>query len=153
MTFDIPPTATFSLAATCPSHCKTEVRVGHHTVVIDEPTRRGGTDSAATPLETLLSSHLACTNVILNMIATEERVQIGDMSMELTVQFDTGGISTTTPTEVPFPEMALTVDMSSDATPEQVDTLKTEIARRCPVSVILRRSGTAIAEIWNVRPL
>ena len=102
MTFDVPPRVTSNLKANCPSHARTDVSVRHHFVVIDEPAHRGGTDANAAPLELLLSSHLGCTNVVLNMLAEEKGVQIDGLSMTLAADLDTNGLSTRTPTQLPF---------------------------------------------------
>ena len=42
--------------------------------------------------------------------------------------------------------------LPSDASPEAVDTVKTELAKFCAVSKVIRQSGTVITEEWNVTP-
>ena len=153
MTFDVPPRVTSNLKANCPSHARTDVSVRHHFVVIDEPAHRGGTDANAAPLELLLSSHLGCTNVVLNMLAEEKGVQIDGLSMTLAADLDTNGLSTRTPRRNYRSPPALKVKGASDASAEQIADLKSELARRCPVSVVLRAAGTRIAETWDIRPL
>ena len=153
MTFDVPTQVTFNLEANCPNQGRTDVSVRHHTVVTDEPTHRGGTDAGAAPLETMLSSYLGCTNVILNMLAEEKSLRIDDLWMALTADMDTNGISTQAPTALPFPAMNLTVRAASDASAEQIADLKADLARRCPVSVVFRAAGTQITETWDIRPL
>ena len=71
MAFTMPEIFKISVAAACPSHSRTDVTARQHTIVIDEPPHRGGTDVAQTPLETLLASFLGCNNVIANMIAED----------------------------------------------------------------------------------
>ena len=124
-----------------------------HTVIVDEPTARGGTDLAATPLETMLSSFLACTNVVANMIAEDMGIEIDHMALSLVGHFDTRGVFDNAPVSVPFPTIELQVDVTTSATETEIDQLKTALARRCPVSVILRESGSDIVETWRiVRP-
>ena len=110
MPFDLPPTHHFKIEAAATSHCRLEANARQHTVVIDEPAVRGGSDSAATPLETMLASFLACLNVISHLIADEMGIEIKDLSMSLDATFDTDGIRNTTPTTLPFPEIALTMN-------------------------------------------
>ena len=46
--------------------------------------------------------------------------------------------------------VALKADIKTDASPDQIDELKTRLAKRCPVSAILRKSGTEVIESWNI---
>jgi uncharacterized OsmC-like protein len=150
VTFDLPPTHHFKVQASSTSHCRIEAQARHHTVVIDEPEIRGGTDSAATPLETMLSSYLACLNVISNLIADEMGIELKDLSMALDAAFDTAGVGTATPTTLPFPEIALTMNVTTSASDEQIATLREGLSKRCPVTVVLTQAGTKINSTWNV---
>ncbi|MDA0229987.1 MAG: OsmC family protein [Proteobacteria bacterium] len=150
MTFDMPARHHFKIKAECPTHSRTDASVRHHQVVIDEPEIRGGTDAAASPLETMLSSYLACLNVISHLIAGEMGIRLDDMSMALDAEFDTNGISTQTPTILPFPNLTLTVNVSSDANDTQLAQLKSDLYARCPVTVIFTQAGSKIDSTWNV---
>ena len=150
MTFDLPPIHHFKVQAKTTSHCRIEARARHHTVVIDEPEIRGGSDSAATPLETLLSSYLACLNVISHLIAEEMGIELTDLSMDLDAAFDTDGVGTTTPTTLPFPEIALTMNVTTSASDAQIAELREGLSKRCPVTVVLSQAGTKINSTWNV---
>lgn len=150
MAFTMPEIFKISVAAACPSHSRTDVSARQHTIVIDEPPHRGGTDVAQTPLETLLASFLGCTNVIANMIAEDMGIEIDNLSLSLTAKLDTRGVFDKARVKVPFPEIALTVDVTTEADDAQIEELKTALARRCPVSTILRQSGSQVIETWNV---
>ena len=150
MTFDLPAIHHFELEAGATSHCRLEARARHHKVVIDEPEIRGGSDSAATPLETMLSSYLACLNVISHLIADEMGIEIADLSMSLDAAFDTQGVRNSEPATVPFPEIALTMNVTTSASDAEVARLRDDLEKRCPVTVILSRAGTKIDATWNV---
>ncbi len=150
MTFDLPPIHHFKVDAVGTSHCRVEARARQHTVIIDEPEIRGGTDSAATPLETMLSSYLACLNVIAHLIADEMGIALDDLSMSLDAAFDTDGIGTTTPTTLPFPEIMLTMNVTTSASDEQLADLREGLSKRCPVTVLLTQAGTKVVSTWNV---
>ena len=150
MTFDLPPIHRFRLKAECPNHCRTDTKARHHTVVIDEPEIRGGTDAGASPLETMLSGFLACHNMIANLVAEEMGIELSDISMDLDASFDTDGVGTTTPTELPFPEMKLTVNLTTSASDDEIARLRADVTKRCPVTVVMTRSGTQIHSTWNV---
>ena len=150
MTFDLPPTHRFKVEAEATSRCRLEARTRQHTVVIDEPEVRGGSDTGATPLETMLSSYLACLNVVSHLIADEMGIEIADLSMSLDATFDTDGIRNTTPTTLPFPHIALTMNVATSASDAEVARLREDLEKRCPMTVVLTRSGTTIDATWNV---
>ena len=150
MTFDLPATHHFIVEAEATSRCRLEANTRQHTVVIDEPAVRGGTDSAATPLETMLASFLACLNVISHMIADEMGIEIEDLSMSLDASFDTDGIRNKTPTTLPFPEIALTMNVTTSASDAEIAQLGEDLEKRCPMTVLLVQAGTKINATWNV---
>ena len=150
MTFDLPPTHHFLLEAAATSRCRLEANTRQHTVVIDEPEIRGGSDSAATPLETMLASYLACLNVVSHLIADEMGIEIADLSMSLDATFDTDGIRNTTPTALPFPAIDLTMNIATSASDAEIARLREDLGKRCPMTVILTRAGTTINATWNV---
>jgi putative redox protein len=139
-----------ALAADCPTHARTHVRVGAHEVVIDEPVPRGGTDLAATPTETLLASLLGCTNVILNKIAHAHHVEVTALSLRAEVDFDRRGVTLQEEVAVPFPAIRLTIDLTTPASDAEVAILKSDLGKFCAVSKVIRQSGTQLEEIWNV---
>ena len=152
MAYTMPSIFKISVSAACPTHARTEVSARQHTLIIDEPPNREGTDLAPSPLETMLGSYLGCTNVIANVLAEEMGFEITSLSLALTGHFDSRGVFGKADVEVPFPEIDLTVDIATTGTAEQVMELKAALTKRCPVSVILRQAGSVINETWNVGP-
>ncbi len=150
MAFDMPDILKIRLKADCPTRSRTEITARQHKVLIDEPPSRNGTDLAQSPLETMLCSFLGCTNVVANVIAEEMGIEITEMGLELVGHFDTKGFLGTGEIDVQFPEIELKADIKTDASPAQIDELKTRLAKRCPVSAILRKSGTEVIESWNI---
>lgn len=148
--FTMPEIFTINVEASCPSHAQTRVTARKHTLVIDEPPARHGTDQGPTPLETLLASFLSCTNVIANLLAEEMGIEIRSMEMSLTGHFDTRGVFGRAKVTVPFPTIELAVRVVSDADPAKIEELRAALARRCPVSVILRQAGCNIVDRWTV---
>ena len=150
MTFELPATHHFIIEGAATSRCRLEANARQHTVVIDEPEVRGGSDTGATPLETMLSSFLACLNVISHLIADEMGVEIDDLSTSLDATFDTDGIRNRTPTTLPFPEIDLTMNITTSASDAEIAQLREDLEKRCPVTVILTQAGTKINATWNV---
>jgi uncharacterized OsmC-like protein len=150
MAFNMPDIFKITVKGACPSHGRTDVRARKHTVIIDEPPSRGGTDLGASPLETLLASFAGCTNVIATAIAEEMELDFKMISVDITGSLDTRGFRKIADVSVPFPEVEMTVDVVGDLSESQLEELKSDLAKRCPVSVIFREAGTRITETWNV---
>lgn len=148
--YEMPTILKIRLDADCQTHSRTEISARQHKVLIDEPPSREGSDLAPTPLETLLSSFLGCTNVVAHVIADEMGIKLDQMELQLVGHFDTAGFLGTADTDIQFPKIELTADIMTDADPAQIDELKSRLAKRCPVSSILRKAGTEIVETWNI---
>ncbi|MCZ6770485.1 MAG: amidohydrolase family protein [Proteobacteria bacterium] len=58
------------ISGDCQTGARTKVSIRQHQLLIDEPIERGGTDLGPTPVETMLSALLACTNRITTMEKT-----------------------------------------------------------------------------------
>ena len=59
MTVKMKTVVTYRATATCPTHARTEIPVRDLSVVIDEPTERGGTNLGPTPTETAMTALIA----------------------------------------------------------------------------------------------
>ena len=56
-----------------------------HTWYVDEPTEKGGQDSAPNPMQILLSALGACTTVTLQMYADHKDIKIEHVHVDLTL--------------------------------------------------------------------
>ena len=45
------------------------------------------------------------------------------------------------------------IDIKTNATPEQFEKIKTDLAKFCPIAKVMRSNGATITENWNVMPL
>lgn len=149
MAFTMPKLFKIPVAGIAETRCRTRINARSHEILVDEPEARHGTDQAASPLETMLSSFLACTNVITNIVAEERGVAIHDMRLSATGHFDTRGVMGTENVAVPFPTIELDVVIDTDASEQDLQSLRTAVADRCPVAVILRQSGAKIEDVWR----
>lgn len=135
------------------NHARTDITARDLTVCIDEPLARGGTNLGLTPTETLVSALIGCTNVISQRIAHRDGVSFGDMTINATAKFDRRGVSLEEEIEAPFVSIALDITVKTDATEAQLDRIKTDLARFCPIAKMIRAAGTPITETWTVLPL
>lgn len=142
-----------SLKGRVETHARTKISVRDVSSVIDEPVERDGTNKGLTPTETLMSALIGCTNVITQRIAHHKGVRIEDMAIDCTAEFDRRGVTLQEEIDVPFPAVQLDVSFKSDATPDQVEEIKADLQKFCPIAKVIRGSGTKIEETWNVSPL
>lgn len=144
---------TMKMSAVGETHARSKVSVRDVSSVIDEPEVRGGTNQGLTPTETLMASLIGCTNVITNRIAHAMGVEIGGMTIALTTEFDRRGVSLQEEVEVPFQSVTMDIEVATDASADQLDKIKADLGRFCPIAKVIRASGTTINENWTTRPL
>ena len=132
------------------SHSRTDVSIRGLTKIIDEPVERGGTNLGMSPTETFAAALIGCTNVISHKIAHKNGVEFQSMNIRLEADFDRRGVTLVDDVAVPFPAMVLHIDVTTAATPEQIEQIKTELAMYCPIAKVVRASGTALTENWTI---
>jgi len=132
------------------SHSRTDVSIRGLTKVIDEPVERGGTNLGMSPTETFAASLIGCTNVISHKIAEKNGVHFKAMKIRLEADFDRRGVTLAENVDLPFPAMTLHIDVTTDATQDQIDQIRNELQMYCPIAKVVRASGTQLTEIWNV---
>ena len=142
-----------SMSATGETHARTKINIRDVSSVIDEPEARGGTNQGLTPTETLMASLIGCTNVISKRIAHKMGIELGEMDIQLSAKFDRRGTMLEEEIDVPFSEVAMDIEIDTNATEEQINMLKIDLAKFCPIAKVLRGSGVNIIENWIINPL
>lgn len=132
------------------SHSRTDVSIRGLTKIIDEPVERGGTNLGMSPTETFAAALIGCTNVISHKIAHKNGVQFQRMNIRLEADFDRRGVTLVDDVAVPFPAMVLHIDVTTAATPDEIEQIKSELAMYCPIAKVVRASGTVLTENWTV---
>ena len=51
---------------------------------------------------------------------------------------------------MPFPKIRLLINVTTDASEAEMEKVKTDLHRFCPVSKVIRNAGTELEEVWNV---
>jgi uncharacterized OsmC-like protein len=138
------------LAASAETHARTRVKVRDVEGLIDEPEARGGTNQAPTPTETLMASLIGCTNVITQRIAHGLGVEINAMDIRVSVNFDRRGVALEEELEQPFSDLVMDIDITTNATDEQMADIKRDLAKFCPIAKVIRGSGINVTENWHV---
>ena len=145
-----PNVVTMKLEGSVKSHARTDILARDVESVIDEPTVRGGTNLGLTPTETLMASLIGCTNVISHRIAERINVKINKMDINVEATFNKDGVSLDKEVEIPFPEINLYIKIDTNASKEQLETIKRELKMYCPISKVISNSGSKINDIWEL---
>ena len=138
------------IEATCPTHSRTDLRTRGLESVIDEPPERDGTNLGFTPTETLIASLIGCTNVISHKIAHKYGIEFEAMTIDADATFDRRGAILEEEIKIPFPKIVLSINVTTSASDAELETVKTDLPKFCPVSKVIRESGTVIEEVWTV---
>lgn len=147
----IPKTVvTQKMSATSTSHSRTDVAVRDLNVVIDEPEARGGTNQGASPTETLGVALAGCINVISHKVAESLDVDLGEMTIDVATQFDRRGVMLEDEIDIPFPQMDVNVTVKTNASEEDIARVKEGLAKYCPLSKVIKGSGTVLNENWTI---
>ena len=145
-----PNVVTMKLEGSVKSHARTDILARDVESVIDEPTVRGGTNLGLTPTETLMASLIGCTNVISHRIAERINVKINKMDINVEATFNKDGVSLAKEVEIPFPDINLNIKIDTNASKEQLETIKSELKMYCPIAKVITNSGSKINDIWEL---
>jgi len=131
------------------SHSRTDIITRDVESVIDEPIVRGGTNLGLSPTETLVSSLIGCTNVITHRIMEKMGFKIYSMNIRSKTIFNKDGVGLIQEVEVPFPEITLDIEISTNASESDLVKVQKQLAMYCPVAKVIRNAGTKINENWT----
>ncbi len=141
------------ISAVGETHARSQISVRDVASTIDEPLERDGTNLGLTPTETMMASLIGCTNVISMRIAHHAGFELGEMDVALTADFDRRGTMLMEEVEQPFSSIEMAITVRTNGTPAQMEAMKTDLARFCPIAKVLRGSGVTITETWTTLPL
>jgi len=129
----IEPVAGAVVARTFIDGFRTDVVVGNHSLLADEPLSVGGTDLGPTPYDLLSASLATCTTMTLKMYASLKNIGLSSVSVEVShgkVHADDCGDCESTTGRIDEFQRVLRVE--GDMSDEQRQRML-EIADRCPV--------------------
>jgi len=127
---------TYSVTARLNDGFKTDVKVRHHKLTLDEPTDRGGQDAGADPFEYLAAALAGCTAMTLRAYANHKKIALDGVDLEYQV-------TRRDPSEVVAAGAnAKTVAIKkrlkfSEKVPADLRAKLLEIANKCPVNKAL----------------
>ena len=112
-----------------------ESKIRDHTLYVDQPKSSGGKDAGPTPLEYLFLSLAGCIASIGRIVATQQKLPVTGMEMEVKGELDTEVLlGKTSAGRAGFTGLTVSVKVHGDMS--EADKLKFlhEVDRRCPVS-------------------
>jgi putative redox protein len=131
--------------------CAIHVR-GFPPLISDEPPSRGGQDRGQSPLELLLASLCACTNVTAGRMAEKLRFEYSGLEMQAEGELDTRGRRGVADVPVHYRAVRLHVTITTDEPNERVARLAGLVARYCPVDTMMRPVVPEFEVTWDRKP-
>ena len=122
--------------------CKTEYLEGPHNIYTDAPTKFGGKNEAASPMEMLLAAAGSCAGIDVTTILTNSRQILKDCRIELVTE------RALTPPTV-FTKVHMHFDLyGENLSPKVVErALQLTFEKHCSVSIMMIRAGTEVT--WD----
>jgi len=150
MTIKMKPYVRQVVTGEAESHSITLLKAGDLVDVSDEPFERGGTNEGMSPTQFFEASLVACTNVISHKVAKKNGVNLMSYKIRLDAGFHRFGVMLQEEVDLPFEDMILTIDVTTDASDEEMELLAKELAMYCPISKMIVAAGTKLETIWNI---
>ncbi len=141
------------VSATNAAGTRTKIRVrDFDPVYTDEPASLGGTNTAASPLETVLVALVGCDSVIINVVATAMTFAYASVDFTCESQIDVRG-----PKGVPgirpyFESGKLEITVFTDEPEDRFRKLCRNVEHRCPVMNLLSAAKVEMEVTWVRKP-
>jgi uncharacterized OsmC-like protein len=132
--------------------CEVDVP-GGHTIVTDEATARGGTDSGASPLAHLTASLASCQAVQIHKVASAMRFAHGAITIRCSTTTDRIAAVEGGDQVMRFCAASLDIDIETDEPQNRLDRLAKLSEDACPVGNLFTDAGFAPVITWNALPL
>jgi uncharacterized OsmC-like protein len=120
---------------------RAEIRIGRHTVVVDEPPSVGGEGEAPSPVETALAALLSCQVVTYRVWAAKLGIPLHDVAVDVEGDLDARGFFGFDDAVRPgFGEVRVRVTLGGPAEPARYEELAAAVDAHCPVLDIFRNT-------------
>lgn len=135
--------ARFSASGRGADGVRTEIRVGRHSVVVDEPPALAGADAAPNPVEAALVGLLSCQVVTYRFWAVQLGIPLADVDVEVDVEGDLdvrGFFGLDSAVRPGFEDVRVVVRLSGPASDEDYRRLHATVDEHCPVLDLFRNA-------------
>lgn len=125
-----------------------EVTIRDHTVTVDEPVALGGADKGPNPVELVLASLGSCQEITYRAYAAALGIPLESVSVTLEGDIDLRGFFAVADDVRPgYQAIRGTVELTSSASEEQLQTLREVVDAHCPVLDILTKPVPVALEL------
>ncbi len=138
----------YRLWGSAETHARTLLKVRDLVDISDEPEERGGTNEGFSPTEFFLSSLLACSNVISHKIAKKNDINLESFELSMDISFNRLGVTLQEEIDLPFTDIKLRIEATTDAADDKLEILKRDLPRYCPISKMIEAAGTRLETEW-----
>jgi len=126
-----------------------------HVLVADEPPGfaggTGGQNAGPTPTGFLVAAFAADIPVVLQRIAKSRGLQLDSIDARVMIAWNPRAIAGLDKTAEPTPFEAVSdITIKTNATPDELEALKADYLRRCPLYNLFRKSGCRMVENWVI---
>lgn len=122
-------------------------------VFTDEPASLGGTNSAPSPLETVLVALVGCDGVIIHGVAKAMGFTYAGVDFACESQIDVRGPKGVPGVRPYFESANLDITIYTDESDRRLEQLKKNVEFRCPVMNLLRAADVKLTANWIRRPM
>jgi len=143
----------YTISGSAESHSRTLLKARDLVDISDEPEERGGTNEGFAPTEFFLASLLACSNVISHKIAKKNDINLDSFELSMDIEFNRLGVTLQEEVDLPFLDIKLRIEATTDASEEKLEILRRDLPRYCPIAKMISAAGTPIETEWVfIRP-
>jgi putative redox protein len=130
------------------------VEGSQHAVTMEGHPAFGGTESHLSPLDLVLSSLVACTQVTGKIVSTGMKgSKLGAWDIKLESRLDNSVLVFGEDGPSNFSDVTLTVTVENNMSDTEFEHFISEIERRCPITTLFRGSGVEYKTQWTNAPL
>jgi uncharacterized OsmC-like protein len=118
---------------------RTTIRIGRHSVLVDEPPALAGEDAAPNPVEAALAGLLSCQVVTYRFWAVQLGIPLDDVTVAVEGDLDVRGFFGLDEAVRPgFGEVRVIAELSGPASDEDYRRLQATVDEHCPVLDLFR---------------
>ena len=120
---------------------RTDVRIGEHELLVDEPPALGGEDAAPNPVEFALAGLLSCQVVTYRFWAATLGIPLDDVDVRVEGDLDVRGfLGLDSAVRPGFTEVRVAVDLRGPASDADYARLRETVDAHCPVLDLFRNA-------------
>ena len=139
---------TFSSESRLHDGFQSKITLRDHSLTVDEPAELGGTDKGPNPVELILAALGSCQEITYRAYASALGIPLESVSVKLDGDIDLRGFFAVSDSVRPgYQAIRGTVELTSSASEEQLQTLREAVNAHCPVLDIMTKPVPVTLEL------